>query len=82
VRGQVVATRKDDSLVGIRLLLIEPLGQDQVPTGTLVVAADGLQSQDGELVVCVRAREASLAVPGRQLPSDCSIVAKVDAVGA
>jgi ethanolamine utilization protein EutN len=82
VVGQVVATRKDAGLAGARLLLVQPVDRELQPSGRTQVALDGLQSREGELVVVVTAREASFAVPGKVVPSDCSIVGKVDAVSA
>jgi ethanolamine utilization protein EutN len=79
--GQVVATRKDAGLTGVRLLLLQPCDNRRRPLAGIVVAADGVASLEGDLVVYVRAREASHALPGRTIPSDCSVVARVDAVG-
>ena len=76
--GQVVATRKDPKLVGVRLLLVQPLNDDLQPHGPPAVATDGLSTREGELVVVVRAREASFASGGNPIPSDCAIVARVD----
>lgn len=73
-----MATRKDPKLEGIRLLLVQPLNDDLEPQGAPVVATDGLSTREDELVVVVRAREASLAMGDSPIPSDCSIVARVD----
>ena len=78
VVGTVVATQKDDGLQGARLLLIRPLTTDAASEDRYLVAADGLNSHPGETVMYVRAREASFAIPGRVIPSDCSIVARVE----
>jgi ethanolamine utilization protein EutN len=80
VVGQVVATRKDEGLAGVRLVLLQPCDNRMQPLADFVVAADGVQSLEGDVVVYVRAREASHALPGRTIPSDCSVVARVDAV--
>jgi ethanolamine utilization protein EutN len=73
-----VATRKDPRLTGIRLLLVQPLGDDLEALGRPQVACDGLSTREGELVMVVRAREASFAMGDEPVPSDCSIVARVD----
>ena len=78
VCGQVVATRKDARLDGIRLLLVQPVDHEGNDQGRPQVAADGLSSRDRELVICVRAREASYALPGRLIPADLAIVGRVD----
>jgi microcompartment protein CcmK/EutM len=82
VVGQVVATRKDAKLEGVRLLIVQPLNDDKTPHGLPLVAADGMSSRDGQIVFYVNAREASVAIAGRIIPSDCSIVGIVDAVEA
>lgn len=82
VVGTVVATQKDDGLTGVRLLLIRPREALDTSEDLYLVAADGLGSHAGDTVVYVRAREASLAIPGRVIPSDCSIVARVEHPGS
>ena len=78
VVGTVVATPVDAGLHGVRLLLIRPRGNDPKEERALLVAADSIGSAAGDQVVYVRAREASLAIAGRVIPSDCSIVARVE----
>ena len=80
VTGQVVATRKDAKLSGARLLLVQPVDEGGRAAGRTMVALDAIQSREDELVYVVTAREASFAIPGRQVPSDCSIVGKVDGI--
>jgi microcompartment protein CcmK/EutM len=75
----VVASRKDERLRGVPLLLVQPLDLGGNPSGRLLVATDALTSKAGDLVVLVRAREASLAFD-TPIPSDCSIVARVDSL--
>lgn len=81
VVGTVVATQKDEGLTGVRLLLIRPREAPHTSEDSYLVAADGIGSHAGDTVIYVRAREASLAIPGRVIPSDCSIVARVEQVG-
>jgi ethanolamine utilization protein EutN len=78
VCGKIVATIKDPSFSGIKLLVIEPVDHDLKPTGARLVAADGVGVGDGEYVMWERAREASTVIPGRVLPCDASIVGKVE----
>ncbi len=82
VVGTVVATQKDDGLTGVRLLLIRPREALHTSEDSYLVAADGIGSHAGDTVMYVRAREASLAIPGRVIPSDCSIVARVEHAGS
>lgn len=82
VLGRVVATVKHDSLVGVRLMLIQPHGYDGTPDGPPVVAADPLQSGPGDTVSWVTGREAALALPVTFSPVDVAIVEIVDQVTA
>lgn len=78
VLGTVVATVKHESLVGVRLLLIQPQDHDGNPDGDAVVAADPLQAGVGELVEWVTGREAALALPDTYSPVDVAVVAICD----
>lgn len=80
VVGTVVASDKHDSLVGVRLLVIQPQDEDGVPDGDAIVAADPLQAGPGELVEWTTGREAALALPVTFSPVDASIIRIVDHV--
>jgi ethanolamine utilization protein EutN len=78
VIGDVVATRKDDNLGGLKLLILQPLGADRQPAGRTLVAADSVGAGVGEVVFFVRGREASVPVPPVEAPVDAGIVGIVD----
>lgn len=81
VIGTVVATTKAPGLEGVRLLIVQPLDRARQPSGSPVVAADGVHmAGPGELVYMVAAREAALAMPEPFVPVDHAIVGIVDAV--
>jgi ethanolamine utilization protein EutN len=80
VLGTVVASVKHDSLVGVRLLVLQPVDHDDVPDGEPIVAADPLQAGPGELVEWTTGREAALALPDTYAPVDAAVVAICDAV--
>jgi ethanolamine utilization protein EutN len=80
VLGTVVASVKHESLVGIRLLVLQPVDHDDVPDGEPIVAADPLQSGPGELVEWTSGREAALALPDTYSPVDAAVIAICDAV--
>ena len=42
VIGDVVATRKDEALVGIKLLVVQPLTPGREPAGRALVAVDSV----------------------------------------
>lgn len=86
VVGTVVATQKDKHLEGMLLRVIEPCDESGKVTGTPVVAVDPLRSREGDLVIWVSKREASLAIPGAEIanfyPVDAAITGLVDWIGS
>jgi microcompartment protein CcmK/EutM len=78
VVGDVVATRKDAKLEGLKLLILQPLGSDRQPAGRMLVAADSVGAGVGEIVFFVRGREASFPFLPVEAPVDAGIVGIVD----
>ena len=76
--GTVVASRKVEGLEGTKLLLIQPLDNQQQPVGSKQVAVDRAQAGEGDLVTCVGSREAALACDPTFVPVDAAIVGVVD----
>jgi microcompartment protein CcmK/EutM len=79
VIGDVVATRKDESLTGLKLLIVQPLTPWRVAAGRPLVAADSVGAGPGEEVFFVRGREASFPFHPATPPVDAAIVGIVDA---
>ena len=78
VIGTVVATIKNESLVGRTLLVIQTLNKDLKPQGKPMVAVDSVGAGIGELVFWCRGKEASFPFKREDTPTDCTIVAIVD----
>lgn len=78
VIGTVVATVKNDSLEGRKLLVVQTLNKDLEPSGKPMVAVDSVGAGVGELVFWCRGREASFPFKREDTPTDCTIVAIVD----
>lgn len=78
VVGDVVATRKDESLTGLKLLVLQPLAADGSTAGRALVAVDASGAGVGETVFFVRGKEASLPFYPAQVPVDAGIVGIVD----
>jgi microcompartment protein CcmK/EutM len=78
VIGDVVATRKDDNLTGIKLLVIQPLNAGGQPVGKPLVAVDAVGAGAGEHVFFVRGKEASFPFYPVEPPVDAGIVGIVD----
>ena len=81
IRGRVVATVKDPGMVGMRMLIVQPLDDGGGDSGSCVVAADATgQAGEGDRVYFVASREAAEAMEPRFVPVDHAIVGIVDAV--
>jgi microcompartment protein CcmK/EutM len=78
VIGDVVATRKDDNLVGLKLLVLQPIAADGSAAGRTLVAVDAAGAGVGEVVFFVRGKEASFPWHPTEVPADAGIVGIVD----
>jgi ethanolamine utilization protein EutN len=78
VIGTVVATRKDEKLTGIKLLVVQPLSPHREPRGLPLIAVDAVGAGAGEEVFFVRGREASFPFLPDEPPVDAGIVGIVD----
>ena len=88
VTGNVVATQKERSLNGQKLLVVEPLNvkydeQTNAPaqlgnTGRAIVAIDVVGAGDGQLVLVVQGSSARMTDVTKNLPADAIIVGIVD----
>ena len=78
VIGNVVATRKDANLTGLKLLVLQPLTQGGEAAGRTLVASDSVGAGVGENVFFVRGREASFPFYPVEAPTDATIVGIVD----
>ena len=78
VIGDVVATRKDENLAGIKLLILQPLSPEREHVGRTLVAVDPIGAGVGEEVFFVRGKEASFPFYPAEPPVDAGIVGIVD----
>jgi ethanolamine utilization protein EutN len=78
VIGTVVATVKNDSLEGRKLLVVQTLNKDLEPNGKPMVAVDSVGAGVGELVFWCRGKEASFPFKREDTPTDCTIIGIVD----
>lgn len=77
--GRVMATRKDPSLTGERLLILRICDWEGRPTGDEIVAVDAVGSGASEFVFFVESRDASMALSSNP-PVDAAIVGIIDGV--
>lgn len=78
VVGTVVATQKEDSLVGLRFMLVRAIDEEKEPTGALVVAADAVGAGVGEMVLYASGSSARQTKLTDKRPVDAVIMAIVD----
>jgi ethanolamine utilization protein EutN len=88
VTGNVVATQKDKSLNGQKLLVVEPLNvrYDETTkspaslgnTGRAIVAIDTVGAGEGQLVLVVQGSSARMTDVTKNLPADAIVVGIVD----
>jgi len=78
VIGTLVATIKNDSLNGRKLLVVQTVNADLQPSGKPMVAVDSVGAGVGELVFWCRGKEASFPFKREDTPTDCTIVGIVD----
>ncbi|MRH71647.1 ethanolamine utilization protein EutN [Lactobacillus reuteri] len=83
VVGSVVATQKDPSLVGKKLMIVQQINSDQQPVRFEQVAADTVNAGIGDNVLIVRGAGARCADKERDEDqvrdvNDCTIVGIID----
>lgn len=86
VEGSVVATKKDPSMSGRKLMLVRPQLVDEKdpgkfrPGANTIVAVDSVGAGVGELVMFTQGSSARLAPNMKDCPVDAVIVGIVDSV--
>ena len=81
VIGEIVATRKDPSHEGRKILLVQPLNLDGSDRGTPLVALDAVGAGTGELVLLVTEGYSAMTAVGRPNSAiDMAVLAIIDRV--
>lgn len=78
VVGQVVATQKNERLVGHKLLIVKPIDEKGVKKGDTIVAVDTVGAGVGETILYSQGTVASRAMCDANAPVDIAIIAIVD----
>jgi microcompartment protein CcmK/EutM len=78
VVGTVVATRKEQTLEGLRFMLVRHVDADGKETGGFVVAADAVGAGPGEMVLVAAGSSARQTQATNNRPVDAVIMAIVD----
>lgn len=80
VIGTLVASRKESTLDGVKLLLVRSCDVDGKPTGGPVVAVDAVGAGVGEVVLYCSGSSARQTHVTKDRPVDATIMAIVDQV--
>ncbi len=80
VIGTVWATRKDESLIGTKLQLVQPLTAMRENVGDPIIAVDTIGAGQGETIFFITSREATIPLTVEMAPVDASIVGIVDRI--
>lgn len=86
VTGSLVATQKVQTMVGYKLLIVEPYRLDAssrqtlVTTGRTFVAVDALGAGEGEMVLITQGSSARMTPETSEMPIDTVVVGIVDQV--
>jgi microcompartment protein CcmK/EutM len=78
VVGTVVATRKEASLDGLKLLVVRPVNEDGEESGTHLVAADAVGAGPEEIVLVAAGSSARQTLATDKRPVDAVVMAIVD----
>jgi microcompartment protein CcmK/EutM len=78
VIGTVVSSRKEESLQGLKLLMVRPVDEDGKETGNPLVAADAVGAGPDEIVLVAAGSSARQTKETDKRPVDAVIMAIVD----
>ena len=83
--GSLVATQKVDTMIGQKLLVIEPYRLDDAretmkTTGRSLVAVDTMGAGENEFVLVVQGSSARMTEETKKLPVDATIIGIVDTI--
>ncbi len=77
IRGNIVSTRKQDSLVGSKFMEVQILKNGEL-TDEYLIAIDSVGAGIGEVVLITTGSSARLALHNTSAPADAVIVGIVD----
>ena len=80
VVGEVVASQKEPTLKGLKLLLVQSVDAKGEPKGSALVAADAVGAGVGEVVLYASGSSARQTEATKERPVDAVIMAIVDSV--
>lgn len=78
VINNIWATRKDESLVGVKLMIVQLLDSPKAEEGTIIVAADIIGAGIGEKVLVTEGSSARQMGGLANMPIDAIIIGIID----
>lgn len=79
VIGKMVCTHKDKNLIGLKLMIVQPINDHFEAKGSPHVAIDTIgQAGQGDLVYLAKSKESSLPLDKSIVPSDAGIMGIID----
>ena len=79
VVGNVVSTKKDESMIGFKLLIVQPVDMYEFkPVGNPFVAVDAVGAGEEEIVLVVSGSSSRLTEMTKDKPADATIQAIID----
>ena len=78
VEGNHWATRKEEALVGRKLMVVQPMDLEGQLQGNCFVAVDAVDAGIGDMVLVATGSSARKAVGQAESPIDATIVAIID----
>lgn len=76
--GRVIATKKYPTLIGLKLLIVQPTTLSGQDLGDPLVAVDSIGTGAGEWVYLVDSKDAGFAFSEEFVPVDAAIVGIID----
>lgn len=78
VVGNVVSTKKEESLTGYKLMIVALIQRDTLEQLEEIVAVDLVGAGRGEFVLIVKGSSARVAIKNQEVPIDATIVGIID----
>lgn len=78
VIGTVIATKKDEKLVGYKIMIVQPIDENKAAQGNSLICVDTVGAGIGEIVIVSSGTAARLSCNSKETPIDASIIGIVD----
>jgi ethanolamine utilization protein EutN len=79
--GDVWSTKKNEKIHALRLLFVQPLGRDLLPSGQILIAADEIGAGVGDMVIVTQGAPAMQAFErDKPVPVDAVVLGIVDSL--